>query len=71
MANEPVVKCFENCTERNELKANIERLQERCEAYKGQVKAGSAEIERLKAVIARWEQNFAPTSPFCNGEFRW
>lgn len=27
----------------------IERLSERCEAYKGQVKAGSAEIERLTA----------------------
>jgi chromosome segregation ATPase len=27
----------------------IERLRERCEAYKGQVEAGSAEITRLRA----------------------
>lgn len=30
----------------------IERLTERCEAYKGQVKAGSDEIERLRASLA-------------------
>jgi hypothetical protein len=31
------------------LRDEIERLRERCEAYKGQVEAGAAEIGRLKA----------------------
>jgi len=31
------------------MSAKIERLTERCEAYKGQVKAGQDEIERIKA----------------------
>ncbi len=30
----------------------IKRLKERCEAYKGQVRAGAAEIERLKAMTS-------------------
>ncbi len=29
----------------------IERLRERCEAYKGQVMAGSAEIDRLRTAL--------------------
>jgi hypothetical protein len=29
--------------------AEIERLRERCEAYKGQVRAGADEIERMRA----------------------
>jgi hypothetical protein len=36
----------------------IERLTERCAAYKGQVEAGAAEIERLRAIVAqcdKWE----------------
>lgn len=33
--------------ERTEAADEIERLQERCEGYKGQVKWGSDEIERL------------------------
>jgi len=33
----------------DELEAEIERLRERCEAYKGQVEAGSHEIDRLRA----------------------
>jgi multidrug resistance efflux pump len=35
-----------------ELRAKLERLTERCEAYKGQVEAGAAEIARLKALVA-------------------
>lgn len=31
--------------------ATIERLEERCAAYKGQVEAGAAEIERLKEAL--------------------
>ncbi len=31
--------------------AEIERLRERCEAYKGQVEAGAHEIERLRAAL--------------------
>jgi len=31
-----------------EASTEIERLTERCAAYKGQVEAGAAEIERLK-----------------------
>jgi predicted nucleic acid-binding Zn-ribbon protein len=30
------------------LAAEVERLQERCEGYKGQVKAGAEEIEQLR-----------------------
>ena len=37
----------------NEAAAEIERLEERCEGYKGQVKWGSDEIERQRAEIAR------------------
>jgi len=33
------------------LQAEIERLRERCEAYKGQVEAGSHEIERLRSEL--------------------
>lgn len=37
-----------------EAAAEIERLRERCEAYKQQVWAGSNEIERLRAAIRRY-----------------
>ena len=40
---------MEAATTLAEQAATIERLEERCAAYKGQVKAGAAEIERLKA----------------------
>jgi len=33
------------------LREEVEKLRERCEAYKGQVWAGSQEIERLRAVL--------------------
>lgn len=33
------------------LRETIVKLRERCEAYKGQVKAGSDEIDRLKAAL--------------------
>jgi len=33
----------------------IERLRERCEAYKGQVEAGSHMIERLRAIVSRMQ----------------
>jgi hypothetical protein len=38
-------RAWDAITEKNR---EIERLRERCEAYKGQVKAGSVEIERLR-----------------------
>lgn len=34
---------------RQEMETEIERLRERCEAYKGQVEAGAHEIGRLRA----------------------
>ncbi len=34
------------------LAAELERLRERCEGYKGQVLTGSIEIERLRARVA-------------------
>lgn len=33
------------------MRAEIERLQERCEAYKGQVESGAMMIERLRAAL--------------------
>lgn len=36
-----------------ELTAENDRLRERCEAYKGQVWAGSQEIERLRTALLR------------------
>lgn len=51
-ADKPHRLVFDLCDE-------IERLRERCEAYKGQVEAGSNEIERLRsgihAIIAKFE----------------
>jgi chromosome segregation ATPase len=38
----------ENCVVIDKQKAEIERLRERCEGYKGQVKWGADEIERLQ-----------------------
>lgn len=35
---------------KKEAADEIERLRERCEAYKGQVQAGAAEIERLRKI---------------------
>jgi predicted metal-dependent hydrolase len=37
---------------RNRAADDIERLQERCTAYKGQVEAGALEIERLAGEVA-------------------
>jgi len=36
---------------------HIERLEERCMAYKGQVKAGSDEIDRLRLRVAQLEES--------------
>lgn len=41
------------------LEDEIERLRERCEAYKGQIQAGSNMIERLNAMLA-WIDNIDP-----------
>lgn len=40
----------ENCEKAAD---EIERLTARCEAYKGQVEAGAAEIERLRAALSQ------------------
>ncbi len=52
-----IVKSFASRAEL--LEAEIERLRERCEAYKGQVKAGAAEIERLRAALDAAKAFFA------------
>ncbi len=44
--------------------ADLERLRERCEAYKGQVKAGAAEIERLRAALTQIKSIVAPGDGF-------
>ena len=47
-------KTIEAYSERlTRAEAEIEKLQERCEAYKGQVRAGGDEIERLKAGVLK------------------
>lgn len=49
-----VEKAFEDdAREIAGLQAEVERLRERCDAYKGQVEAGSSQIEQLKDSL-RW-----------------
>jgi hypothetical protein len=39
-----------------DMQAEIERLTERCAAYKGQVECGAIEIERLRVAITAWRR---------------
>lgn len=47
-----LVGLFHMAKDEADREAEIERLTERCEAYKSQVLAGSIEIERLLAALA-------------------
>lgn len=48
------------CDDLKEAADEIERLTERCSAYKGQVEAGAAEIAALKARVAELEAALPP-----------
>jgi hypothetical protein len=47
----PIKHPQQSVTLRLEAANMIERLRGRCDAYKGQVKAGGAEIERLRVAL--------------------
>jgi predicted RNase H-like nuclease (RuvC/YqgF family) len=42
--------------------ARVEKLEERCSAYKGQVEAGASEIERLRARVEELEGALIPSA---------
>lgn len=49
----------------------IERLRDRCEAYKGQVEAGATEIARLRAQIERTTANMYLRDDFLVSKGLW